>query len=206
MQRAALAPMTGTFTVPRAVSWVDAGVVDAGLDEVGHGGGGRAELEELAAFAGPANSGKNPASMREQPYSLGLNRNILVRPMSYDIGFKIKDGREDMVRYDLERAHLHPSHLQVGVGTDTTSNKITHKDITTECAIYHTYRVGLIHWHVSKTLAELDKYVDHDKALNPDGPQRGTLGQPMQGPLGPQRIAAFEAAGAAEKARTKPGK
>jgi hypothetical protein len=104
---------------------------------------------------------------------------------------------------------VHPSHLQVGVGTVTTARPITHDDIVKECPTYHGYRVGLIHWHLQIDTAaqrqRLAYYEKFDKALNPDGPQRGTPGQPMQGPLGPQRLAAFAAAGAAEKGPAKPG-
>jgi OmpA family len=161
-----------------------------------------AKDERYLAFAGPADSSTYADSMREQPYSLGLERNILVRPMSYDSG---DAGREHNVAWTLGTLLVHPSHLQVGVGTATTKKPITHEQVTKECATYRSYRVGLIHWHVSDVLDKLDKYADHDKALNPDGPPRGTLGQPMQGPLGPQRIAAFDTAAGAEKKPAKPG-
>lgn len=161
-----------------------------------------AKKERYLAFAaGAARSDAQTFVMKEQPFWLASTPNIIVRPMSYNIG---KSGRTEMVKYALGSVvpsgrGLHPGQFQVALATSLSGGEDhTHAEIAKELETVHRrFRVGFIHWNLDNHTKAAD-YALHDAALNPDGPPVGTLGQPLQGPLGPQRIAAFAAAAAAE--------
>jgi hypothetical protein len=163
--------------------------------------------ERYLAFAAPGIP--NADHMREQPYTLGNIINIMVRTMSYAVdsdGYKgpggkrqTGAGRKRVVVDSLQKLNLHPSHLQIGLTTRVNQpGKIEVEDATKECPTYRSHRVGLIHWYVDVLDLNLGQYREYDKALNPTAPPRGTRGQPLQGPLGPQRLKAFADAKAAE--------
>ena len=148
--------------------------------------------------------------MHEQPYTLGNIINIVIRTMSYRVpseGYtgsggkgQTGKGRERVITDSLGKLNLPPSHLQIGLTTrENQPGKISVSDATKECATYRSYRVGLIHWYVDILDLNLGQYRDYDKALNATAPPRGTRGQPLQGPLGPQRLRAFKDAKAAEE-------
>jgi hypothetical protein len=137
------------------------------------------------AYAGPPSPPINPSMMPEQPFDLARNPNIIVRPMSYIVP------REPVIRFALDpsKAALHPGQIQIGVGSTSAAIATEAKDV------FARYRVGLIHFAVAGT-GPIKDYAALDQALNPGLPPPGTLGQPLQGPLNPQRIAAMKTAGA----------
>lgn len=147
----------------------------------------------------------NPPVIFAQPYSLArLAPNIIVRPMAYDIGPKM---RREMVDLSLNELQLHPGQLQVGVGTDTTEQPISYDDFFNECRdIYRLYRVGVILWHLhslgprpnNKKTATVSgendaiTLTDSNAVLNTDLPT-ASIGQPIQGPLSDERLAVLGA-------------
>jgi hypothetical protein len=160
--------------------------------------------ERYLAFAA---AGRHDSKiMQEQPYTLGNIINILARTMSYEVaigGYKQQTGaeaREDVVKESLRRFNLHPSHLQIGLTTrQGQPGMISVDEAKKECPTYRSYRVGLAHWYLDILDLNLGQYRDYDQALNLTAPRRGTRGQPLQGPLGPQRLKAFKDAMAAEE-------
>jgi hypothetical protein len=151
--------------------------------------------------------------MHEQPYRLGNMINIIVRTMSYKVpgatGYGAKaptgQGRERVVLDSLQQVSLHPSHLQIGLTTrDGQPGPISVDEAVKECETYRSLRVGLVHWYLEVNKKgpdrdyDLGQYQKYDRALNTPAPPRGTLGQPLQGPLGPQRLKAFADAREAE--------
>jgi hypothetical protein len=123
--------------------------------------------------------------MAEQPFDLARNPNILVRSMSYIVP------REPVIRFALDSAAskpgLHPGQFQIGVG-------MTNVEAETRDT-FARYRVGLIQFAVASK-GPIANYAKLNAALNPGLPPAGTLGQPLQGPLNAQRIAAMKSAGA----------
>lgn len=159
----------------------------------------------------------NATYMHEQPYTLGNIINIIVRTMSYRVpsdkgqgsygGSKGKtgEGRKRVVIDSLQKLNLHPSHLQIGLTTrEGQPGKISVEEAKQECETYRSHRVGLAHWYLEVNKEgpskdyDLGQYREYDRALNTGPPPRGTRGQPLQGPLGPQRLKAFADARAAE--------
>jgi hypothetical protein len=126
----------------------------------------------------------------EQPYSLGLIKDVILRTMSYD---STKE-RADMMTYALTTVGLHPSHVQIGISTEDPVHTTDPTTVSKECVTYHARRCGLIDWFM--TTGNIGLFPTFDKALNPDPgtPRRGTPGQPMQGPLSAARMAVFAAA------------
>jgi hypothetical protein len=135
------------------------------------------------AYAGPPSPPINPSMMPEQPFDLARNPNIIVRPMSYIVP------REPVIRFALDpaKAALHPGQIQIGVGSTAV--------VAEARDTFARYRVGLIHFAVA-SIGPIASYAALDQALNPGLPPPGTLGQPLQGPLNAQRIAAMKTAGA----------
>ena len=118
--------------------------------------------------------------------------------MSYDIG---KGGRETMVKYAMQNCvapdrGLHAGEFQVALATSFAHELHTHAEIKAELeAVHRQYRVGYCHWSFDAVTRASD-FSLHNNALNPDGPSVGTLGHPLQYPLGQRRIDAFTVSGA----------
>jgi hypothetical protein len=153
--------------------------------------------------------------MHEQPYTLGSTVKMIVRPMSYRVPSEKQptygakratgEGRKAVITDSLQKLHLHPSHLQIGLTTRKNQpGKISVDEARKECETYRRHRVGFMHWYLEVNEAgpdrdyDLGQYREYDRALNTDAPPRGTLGHPLQGPLGPQRLKAFADAREAE--------
>ena len=128
----------------------------------------------------------NVGLLIDQPFTLARHPNIVVRPMAYP------GPRERTVKAALATDGLHPSQIQVGVGTDQANKfEVTIEQFDAECeALYRKNRVGVVHWHLASR-ARLDSTNGHNDKLNPGEDPPGTLGQPLQAPLGPQRVQAF---------------
>lgn len=164
------------------------------------------QSERYVAFSGVETI---PAGyLLEQPWSLAAHKNVIVRPMSYH------QDRLDVARKAIGDTKLHPAHVQLGVATRDDPKQLLPESVDQEVAKYGPFRAGLVTWHL--LLEDLQNYggtgiprpnkqpPNYDRALNPQGPTRGTPGQPLQGPLGPTRIAAFAAAARTASGRKSP--
>ncbi|MBL9013346.1 MAG: hypothetical protein JNL83_04170 [Myxococcales bacterium] len=160
-----------------------------------------AKKGRYVAYANSAFEAPGTGITKWMPYELALYPNIIARPMSY------LANRKKLIEYALGGVKLHPGQLQVGwasrstpvTGVDAQGKPVikewkvpdTMATITKEAGdLERKYRVGLIQFaleHDSQPAA----YAAIDKALNPDGPPTGTKGQPLQGPLNDQRMAAI---------------
>lgn len=163
-----------------------------------------AKKGRYCAYANSAFEAPGTGITKWMPYELALYPNIIARPMSY------LSNREKLMQYALGGVKLHPGQIQVGwasrstpvTGVDDKGNPVikswkipdTMASIEKEAGkLERLYRVGLIQFALEST-DQPGAYAAIDKALNPDGPPPGTKGQPIQGPLNDQRVAALAAA------------
>ncbi len=197
---------------PRIEAWVR-----AVADEFGKRG------RYVAFAAAPDRNGQMQNHFFSHPADLAQYPNVLCRPMSYDSRPKTvgdvtvlcdstKAGsafvtpvqpadRVGIAKRCLGFYGLHPAQLQIAVGhcSNESSGEVRGK-LGPGATEARALRIGLIHWNLGGP-DDAREYATCDANLNgPDPIPRGTLGQPIQGPLNAERVKVLDDA----VARAKP--
>lgn len=123
-------------------------------------------------------------------------RNVVIRPMAYDInrsGKQLAEWHEDIVDWALQGAGLTPGQLQLGVKTVHGGLNIgiteAPGEVIARCrSLLRPKLTGLTVFALGKS-ENWTRWDSYDRALNPTGPVPSTAGEPLQAPLGPKELA-----------------